>query len=82
MPSKTNKQQWVVTLSGGRPAHEVAKDLAKSGLKVGNVLDQIGSITGSASAAAVQKLRAVPGVADVSPDHAIDIGPPGAPVTW
>jgi hypothetical protein len=77
-----DNKQWVVTTSGGRPIKEVAKDLTKNGFKVGNVLDQIGSITGSASEDVAQHLRAVPGVADVSPDHAIDIGPPDAPVTW
>jgi hypothetical protein len=76
------EKQWVVTISGGRPIGEVAKDLTKSGFNVDNVLDQIGSITGHASDDVIHHLRAVPGVADVSPDHPIDIGPPGAPVTW
>jgi hypothetical protein len=39
-------------------------------------------ITGSADAAATDALRDVPGVTDVSPDQAIDIGPPDAPATW
>lgn len=73
---------WIVTTSGDRPAKEVAKDLKAAGFSVGQVLDEIGSIIGEADESVVDKIRSVRGVADVSPDREIDIGPPGAPSTW
>jgi hypothetical protein len=41
----------------------------------------IGVVTGSALPASVAKMRKIPGVTDVSSDHPVDIGPPGAPVS-
>lgn len=79
--ARKKKQALVVTLSGERPPHEVARDLKAAGLEVGQVLETIGTVTGSADPKAAAKLRKVRGVADVSEDHAIDIGPPGAPVS-
>jgi hypothetical protein len=73
---------WVVTTSGDRPIHEVKKDLDKHGFTVGEVLGEIGVITGSGNDAVAEKLRKIPGIADVSPDVPISIGPPDAPVTW
>jgi hypothetical protein len=76
------RKGWIVTTSGDRPLGDVAKDLTRTGFAVGQMLDEIGAITGSASADVVERLRSIPGVADVSPDETIDIGPPDAPVTW
>jgi hypothetical protein len=78
----SHRTTWIITASGERPLAEVADDLARAGLTVDAVLDAIGIITGSADAAATDALRDVPGVTDVSPDQAIDIGPPDAPATW
>ena len=75
------KQSLVITLSGDRPIHEVADDLRAAGLDVDQVLEFIGSVTGSADAPTAERLRAIRGVADVSEDHPVDIGPPGAPVS-
>ncbi len=72
---------WIVTTSDDRPIAEIAKDLSRAGFNVGHVLGEVGSITGSADPAIVGKLRAIPGVADVSPETGIDIGPPDAPVS-
>ena len=77
-----NKRDWVVTTSGDRPVKEVAKDLRQSGFAVDQVLEEIGVITGAASEDVVKKARTIRGVADVSRDETIDIGPPGAPETW
>jgi hypothetical protein len=74
-------QKWIVTTAGDRPLQDVARQLRQAGLAVEEVLDEIGCITGSASAEVAERLRAIPGVADVSPEHRIDIGPPDAPVT-
>ena len=73
---------WIVTTSGDRPLSDVKKDLTKKGFVVGQVLDEIGCIVGEASDDDAKKLRSVPGVADVSPDQPIDIGPPDSDVTW
>jgi hypothetical protein len=79
--AKKSKQRLVVTVSPGRPIHEVTHDLKAAGFQVNEVLDAIGVVTGSAHADHLSKLKAVRGVADVSPDHEVDIGPPGAPVS-
>ena len=80
MAGKKN-QRLVITISNERPIHEVAHDLRKAGLQVDQVLENIGSVTGSAETGTVKRLRSIPGVADVSPDHPVNIGPPGAPVS-
>ena len=73
---------WIVTTTGDRPTKDVAKDLKAAGFSVGQVLNEIGCITGEADETAVEKLRSIRGVADVSREGEIDIGPPDAPVTW
>ena len=75
-------KRWVVTTSGDRPLSDVTKDLAESGFAVGEVLDEIGCVTGAGDDKIAEKLRAIPGVADVAPEDVIDIGPPDAAVTW
>ncbi|MGZ5444437.1 MAG: hypothetical protein ACXW5U_25185 [Thermoanaerobaculia bacterium] len=79
MPKES--KDWVVTTSGERPIEEVAKDLRKKGLKVDYVLDAIGQITGVGSDAIAAKLRKVKGVADVSANVPVDIGPPDAEIS-
>lgn len=79
--AKKEKQRVVVTISGDRPIHDVTRDLKAAGLEVDQVLESIGSVTGSAPPDASKRLKRIPGVADVSADHPIDIGPPGAPVS-
>jgi hypothetical protein len=73
---------WLVTTSGEHPLSGIAEQLTEAGFTVGQVLSAIGCIAGTASAAAAAKARAIPGVIDVSPDSAIDLGPPDSPVTW
>ena len=67
------KKKLIVTTSGDRPLSAIKKDLTKKGFAVGRVLKETGVITGTATAAAVEKLRAIPGVDDVSPDEPVDI---------
>lgn len=76
-----DSQDLIVTLSGSRSPDEVARDLAREGFQVGQTLHAIGVITGSAPPHAMASLRSVSGVADVSEDHPVDIGPPRAPVS-
>jgi hypothetical protein len=75
-------KRWIVTTSDDRPLNEITADLKKAGFEVGEVLDAIGSITGTAEDRALSQLRSIRGVVDVSPDTPIDIGPPGSKDTW
>jgi len=70
------KRALVVTLSGDRPIGEVARDLRNAGLEIDQLLDAIGVVTGSARPEQLSTLRGVAGVADVSFDQPVDIGPP------
>jgi hypothetical protein len=75
------KRSLIVTVSKDRHIDAVAHDLKAAGLEVEGVLDAVGIVTGKAPAKSIARLRKVHGVADVSPDHDVDIGPPGAPVS-
>jgi hypothetical protein len=75
-------KRWIVTTSGDRKIGEVSQELTRAGFSVDKVLDEIGSITGAASDAVAQKLSGLRGVADISPELQIDIGPPGGSNTW
>ena len=75
-------KRWIVTTSGGRSLKDVASDIEAAGLAIDEVLEAIGIITGSASDSVAEAVRAIPGVADVSPDQPVDIGPPDSPTTW
>lgn len=79
--AQKKKRPMVVTISGERSIHEVARDLKAAGFEVNQVLESVGSVTGSAHSGTAKKLRGIHGVADVSEDHPVDIGPPGAPVS-
>ena len=80
-PAKDAKQPLIVTLTGDRPIDEVTDDLKAAGLTVEQVLTSTGIVTGSAPPEAATRLRKVRGVADVSPDHPVDIGPPGTSIS-
>jgi hypothetical protein len=69
--SDTDEETLIVTLSGSHSLGEVTTSLAARGFKVSNVLKEIGVVTGTASAGAMDALRMVPGVADVSKDHEV-----------
>ena len=78
----STQPSWIVTLAPGQPAAGIARELARAGLTVEQVLDEIGIVTGRGSADLAPSLRAIAGVADVSPGSDIDIGPPGSGTTW
>jgi len=75
-------KKWIVTTSGDRPLSDIRKDLTSEGFAVVQVLDEIGCLIGDASDATAKRLRSVSGVADVSPNAPINIGPPDKKVTW
>jgi hypothetical protein len=81
MAKKTTKA-WVVTVSSDRSLADVTKEMAKAGFAVDQALDQIGVVTGRSDEAVAGKVRKIRGVADVSPETSIDIGPPGSDQTW
>jgi hypothetical protein len=78
----TGRKRWIVTLSGRRPIGEVRKALESAGFQIENVLDIVGVITGTWAGASTSPLAGIEGVADVSSESDVDIGPPDAPSTW
>ena len=76
------KKRWIVTASGEQSLANIRSELTSNGFAVGEILDEIGCIVGDATDEVAEKIRALPGVSDVSPDTPIDIGPPGSDVTW
>jgi hypothetical protein len=72
------KKSLVITTSGQRSIHDVARDLKKEGFDVEQVLDSINVVTGKGHAGSEHKLRSVNDVIDVSEDNPVDIGPPGS----
>jgi len=67
----SKKKAMVVTINGERPIHEVARDLTAAGFEVGQVLEMVGSVTGSADPASKAKLKKIAGVAHVGDDHPV-----------
>jgi hypothetical protein len=77
------EKRWVITTEGSRSLSEIQKDLVSKGFTIENVLSEIGCITGAANDESIEKLRKIPGVADISPEPPpIDIGPPNSSFTW
>jgi hypothetical protein len=74
------KPAVIVTLSGERNVRDVARDLRAAGLTIDQVLEETGIVTGTADSSTHDKLRKIQGVADVSADHPVDIGPPDSDV--
>lgn len=76
----TKGKRWIVTTTGKGSLEEVKKKLTKSGFTVDKVLDEIGVITGTTKDDDVERFRSVDGVADISSDEDVNIGPPDAPI--
>ena len=70
----------IVTLSGEREIRDVVRDLRAAGVEVDHVLEETGIVTGTADSETHARLRTIEGVADVSVDHPVDIGPPDSDV--
>jgi hypothetical protein len=80
--AKKKGNAWIVTTSADRSIKDVAKDLRSAGFTIDKTLDAVGSIIGKGDEKVIKKLRSIRGVADVSPDKPINIGPPDSPETW
>jgi hypothetical protein len=78
----TKLKTWIVTTDGSRPVGAVAGDLKAAGLRTAQVLEAVGCVTGTASSAVAAQLRKVPGVSEVSPDTAVNLGPGDQETTW
>jgi len=78
----TGTRQWVVTLAPDRRAGDVATELAALGFTIGEILEEIGCITGTAPEDVVVRVRRIAGVADVAPDLQVNLGPPDGGQTW
>ena len=76
------RTRWIVTTSDDRPLRDIQKEMTKTGFAVDQVFDEIGCISGACDDDVAEKVRKIRGVADVSPEGQVDIGPPDAPVTW
>jgi hypothetical protein len=62
---------------------EVTRDLQAAGFEVDSEMEAINNVTGWVPAKdRIEPVRSVGGVADVSEDYPIDIGPPDSPTTW
>jgi hypothetical protein len=59
-------KRWVVTTSGDRPINEVVRAVETAGFAIDKVLEKF--IMGSATDNVAEAVRAIPGVADVSPE--------------
>lgn len=55
---------------------EVVQNLKKAGMKVENLLDQLGIVTGWCESEKVAKLSQVEGVSDVESERAVQLAPP------
>jgi hypothetical protein len=79
--AKPARRALIVTLSGDRPIREVTRDLKAAGLTIDQILTATGIVTGSADEKSLARLKRVKGVADISADNPVDIGPPDADVS-
>jgi hypothetical protein len=76
-------KRWTVTTSTfGQSLEQVADKLRAAGFSVDQVLTEVGVITGTADAKAVERIRAHPDVTDVSEEVVFDVGPPEGNETW
>ncbi len=76
-----DEKRFVLTLNNERPLEQVEHDLRGAGFTLEQALHDIGVLTGTSRKGA-EALRKVSGVADVSEDAPIDMGPPGSSETW
>lgn len=58
----------------------VVEALRHAGLRVDEVLDSVGVVTGTVDGDALGSLSAVPGVAEVERSHVFEVPPPDSPV--
>ena len=79
MPKQSSTDiDMIVTLDEGRLSRleGIAEQLSAMGLREVKTLGSIGAITGKGSPALLDKLRGLPGVADVEPSSSVQIAPP------
>jgi hypothetical protein len=73
-------EEITITLADGADAAAVAERLRAAGVRVDQVLEAIGVITGTVAADRRQALAQAPGVRSVEPGRTLRIAPPDAPI--
>jgi len=76
----SNAKQWLVTVDLDQSIREIAKALTAEGLTISKVLEEVGSIIGTADEKKVERLRKVKGVMDIAPDFKVELDPPESEV--
>jgi len=76
MPGK----QYVVTLTPGSDPDAASAELRSRGLKIHNVMREIGIISGEADDESIAGLREAAGVLDVSESDEVHLPPPDSDV--
>ncbi|MES2739405.1 MAG: hypothetical protein V4754_00420 [Pseudomonadota bacterium] len=69
----TARTGWIVTISPDRAIADVAMDLARAGLMVDQVLEQMACITGRATPEVAAAFSAIRGVAAVAAAQGVDL---------
>ncbi len=82
MSKAKNKAQVMVTVGEGhlKRVKDVAKGLRAAGMEVEQVMEQLGTITGSVESAKKKSLSRVPGVEAVETAAAYQLPPPDSAV--
>jgi hypothetical protein len=72
----------IVTVAQDRRANlkQLASELQSKGLKVSNMMEGLGMISGTAAADNLEQFRNVDGVADVEPAGKVQIPPPDSDI--
>lgn len=75
-------EQVVISVADDQLARltEVVDELRAAGLRVGEVLDSVGVVTGTVDGAAVSALSTVPGVLEVERSRVYRVPPPDSSV--
>ena len=74
-------KNWIITASGERSLEEVKRELADFGFEVHEVYEQIGAFMGSATDEVAERIRATPGIIDISEPPSADVGPPDTSIS-
>jgi hypothetical protein len=69
-----------IALEEGQDIKSIVNQLRSAGLKIEQVMDQVGAISGSVDSNALQKIRKIKGVASVEESTSFQIPPPDSEV--
>jgi hypothetical protein len=69
-----------IALEEGQDIKSIVNQLRSAGLKIEQVMDQVGAISGSVDSKALQKIRKIKGIARVEEASTYQIPPPDSEV--